>query len=110
MAEKKAKKSEPSKKRIVLLIIIAIILLATASFFVYIRFFGTSPQFSPEESVFSYDTSRSLVLALGSDGLDWFCGRSPTYTDSQDNNYGELELSEFKRLINNVEQLKEELC
>jgi flagellar basal body-associated protein FliL len=110
MADKKTEKSSPSKKRIILLLLIAIILIAAVIFFIYIKFFDTGIQFSPEESVFSYDTSRSLVLALGQDGLDWFCGRSPKFTDSQGNEYGDLELSEFNRLINNVEQLKEELC
>ena len=110
MAGKKIEKNKPSKKRIIFLIIVAIILVAATIFFIYIKFFDAGLQFSPEESVFSYDTSRSLLLALGSEGLDWFCGRSPKFIDSQGNEYGDLELSEFKRLINNAEQLKEELC
>ena len=56
------------------------------------------------------EKARSLLLELGEDGIDWYCGKRENYIDAQGNNYGAVELNELKKILGNDKQLDEEFC
>ena len=77
---------------------------------IYLSFFP-SISLSPEE-----DTGASLADAskflskLGKDGIDWYCGKTESFTDEQGNYYGSKELVELKKILGNERRLMEEFC
>lgn len=77
----------------------------------YLAFLAPSVSFSPEdETVMSFNNARSLLSALGKDGIDWYCGKITTFNDAKGNLYGQKELEELKRLLGNNEKLRDEFC
>ncbi|MBS3134180.1 hypothetical protein J4214_03030 [Candidatus Woesearchaeota archaeon] len=111
---KSSKEIKPNSKHKITLVFFLVVLLAIIVTASYLTFFNSSSsvQFGPTEegAGFSYENARALVVALGNDGIGWYCSKTPSFKDSQGNSYGAKELSELKRVLGHEEQLKKELC
>lgn len=89
------------------------ILLIVAVSYLYVSFFdnsGESVSYSPSTSILSTENAKELVMALGPEGVDWYCGRADNYVDSKGNTYGAKELAELKRILGSTEVLEKEIC
>lgn len=98
--------------KIIFIIIIAIVALIA----IYLAFFAKKGiQYSPDEgtaskTVLSYANSRELLAILEQEGIDWYCGKSKSYTDAKGNVYGSKELEELKKILGHEEELRSEFC
>ena len=63
-----------------------------------------------EDSIKDYSNARALLLKLGNQGINWYCGKIESFSDAQGNVYGAKELVEMKRLLGNEERLRAEFC
>lgn len=110
---KEIKEIKPHSNRKITLIFFSMILLIIIIVAFYLAFFNTTAvQLSPNEegAGFSYENARALVIALGNEGISWYCGKTATFEDSQGNSYGAKELAELKRVLGHAEDLEKELC
>lgn len=99
------------EKRFVSYVIYFGILVAIIFSAVYLFYFSQPYQLGPkEDSIRDYSNARALLLKLGDDGIDWYCGRIESFADAQGNAYGAQELVELKRLLGNENQLRAEFC
>jgi hypothetical protein len=92
--------------KIFFLLIFLIVLLS----FVYLKLTTTPISLSPDDSTMSFDNARVLLSAFPQEGIDWYCGKSPSFSDMQGNSYGEPELLELKKILGNDLLLDEEYC
>ena len=97
--------------KIIFIIIIAIVVLIA----IYLAFFAKkglqySPPIESSKTVLSYANSRELLAILEQEGIDWYCGKSKSYTDAKGNVYGAKELEELKKILGHEEELRNEFC
>ena len=100
------------EKRFVSYVIYFGILAAIIFSAIYLSYFSKPFQLGPAEtdSIKDYSNARALLLKLGNEGIDWYCGRIGSFADAQGNIYGIRELEEMKRLLGNEARLREEFC
>ena len=99
------------EKRFVSYVLYFGVLVAIIFAALYLSFFSQPFQLGPaEDSIKDYSNARALLLKLGNQGINWYCGKIDSFADAQGNVYGARELVEMKRLLGNDERLSREFC
>jgi len=75
----------------------------------YIIFSESDLLLGPGTSL-DYDNSKSVIMALGQEGIKWYCGEILSYTDFAGNNYDEKDLRGLKDVLGNERRLKRDFC
>lgn len=76
----------------------------------YLSFFSKEVSFNPSIEGMSPESALGLLKVMGEKGINWYCGKTASFTDSQGNSYGPVELEELKKILGNDDYLKEKVC
>ena len=89
-----------SKTKLKKSIFFFVALLVVVLIALYFSFRPTEIQLSPDEGI-GLDNAKSILNAIGPQGINWYCGKVQTITDGQGNTYGSPELQKVREVLQN---------
>lgn len=75
----------------------------------YIIFSESDLLLGPKSSL-DYDNSKSVIKALGPQGIKWYCGEISSFTDFAGNSYDLDDLKGLKNVLGNERRLRRDFC